>query len=230
MDIFDRAVAAASNRGTMYGKMQIDGNAVKFVKGVGKVDWIEGQDEPKDRCDELTFTLSPIDEMGITNLVIRSVVAQFDEWSKLIWPSIQDCGVNSPRDVDRKFVKVQLVANGRTWTDKKSGELREGTTMKFLAIYRNETECKAAFANDGNAPKTATATTESAFDAASSVDMTPHSENPEREAAKAFLPALIKMSGGNIAALEAQIKSLPMVAKFFTVASPEVLDLLPKAA
>lgn len=227
MDAFDSAVSAAENRGIYYGKVQVTADFVVFVKGSGKLSYIEGQHEPKDRRTEIQFVVIPIDEMGVSNLIQRSVIAESDEWAKIVWPSLRDgCGVKNPRLVDGSFAKVQMVPNGRTWTNKQ-GEQMTGTAMKFLVIYANETACKNAFVDDGNSARTTTTAASSpTTDAALSVDMTPNTQNAERETAKAFLPALVKSSGGDPAVMATLIAQMPIIAKFFTADSIEVKELM----
>jgi hypothetical protein len=226
-DAFDSAVNAAENRGIYYGKVQISAEYVVFSKGIGKLSYVEGKHEPKDRRTEVSFVLSPIDEMGMTNLIQRSVIAESDEWAKIVWPSLRDgCGIKSPRDADSKFVKAILVANGRSWVNK-SGDKQEGTAMKFVTIYPDEMTCKAAFASDGNSVRVpSTTAAPNSTDAAMAVDMTPNAQNPERETAKMFLPTLIKSSGGNRDALAKMIVGMPIIAKWFTVDSPEIAELM----
>lgn len=225
MDAFDSAVNAAENRGIYYGKIEVSANYVVFSKGVGKLSYIENQHDAKDRRTEVSFVLSPIDEMGMANLVQRSIIAESDEWAKLVWPSLRDgCNVKNLRDTDGKFVKIHLIPNGRSWDDKKTGEKREGTTMKFTAIYASEAACKTAFIDDGNSVRVPTAPDSTA--AAMAVDMTPNAVNPERETAKAFLPALVKSSAGNPTMLATMITGMPIISKFFTIDSPEVRELM----
>lgn len=232
LDAFDSAVNAAENRGIYYGKVQISADYVVFSKGIGKLSYIEGQHEPKDRRTEVSFVLSPIDEMGMTNLVQRSMIAESDEWARIVWPSLRDdCGIKHPRELDGKFVKVQLVLNGRSWIDKKTNEKREGTTLKFLTIYANEAACKNVFIDDGNSVHVPNANAEPDSTAINaSVNMTTPIDNPERETAKIFLPALVKSSGGDPATLAMLISQMPIIAKFFNADSPEVRELMKVAA
>lgn len=228
LDAFDSAVATAENRGVYYGRIHLTANYVMFVKGLGKSTFVEGTHDPKDRRTEIGFVLSPIDEMGITNLIQRNCIAESNEWSKIVWPSMRDgCSVKNPRDVDGKYIKAQLVPNGRNWTDKKSGEQRQGTSLKFLAVYKDEAACKAAFIADGNANRETTSIVETTTTAdAMAVDMTPNVNNPERQTAFMFLETIAKQVGGNRDQLAKQIASMPFIAKWFTIDSPEVKQLL----
>ncbi len=227
-DAFDRAVSAAENRNVLYGRVQLTASDVMFEKGFGKLSFIEGQHDPNRRRTEVGFVLSPIDEMGIMNLIQRSCIAESDEWGKLIWLSMKECGIKHPREMDGKFVKVQMVPNGRNWTDKKTGELRTGTTMKFLAVYKDESNCKLAFSADGNEPRESISTDDTQNTAADAmaVDMTPVKDNPERQTALAFIDPLVKQAKGDKAELAKLISNTPFISKWFTVESPEVQQLL----
>lgn len=225
-DPFESAVKTAENNGKYYGQIQVVATYVVLIKGSGKQSFIEGQHDPKDRRTEIGFTLNPIEDMGLANLVQRSVLAESAEWSKIVWPSIRDaCGLTNLRALDNKFVKVERVKNGRTWLDNKTGEPREGDTLKFVAIYENEKTCKAAYFADGNTPRVTTN-----VDDAGEIDMSPGAgsvdEKAEAETAKAFLPALVKMSAGNKSALATTLASMPAVSKYYNINSPEVVALL----
>lgn len=229
IDPLDAAVLTAENAGKYYGQVNVSAAFVVLTKGIGKQAFIDGAHNVQDRRTEISFTLNPIEEMGMTNLVQRSMLSESAEWSKIVWPSLRDgCGLNSLRALDGKYVKVELVKNGRTWPDRKTGEIREGTTLKFVAVYKTDAECKAAFVSDGNAPRT---TTNSDNDAAMDIDMSAGSgavvnNNQELEMAKAFLPALVKASGGNKEVLVKNLAGMFPVSKYFTIDSPEVKALL----
>lgn len=230
MDALDSAVLAAENRGMYWGQINVDGQFVVFQKNVGKLSYIEGQHDPKERRTEIEFVLSPIDEMGVSSLIQRSMIAESREWSDIVWPSLKKF-VKRPHDIDGRFVKVQMVPNGRSWADKTTGEMKQGTTFKFLDVYQHEAACKAAFVAESGIASTVD------DNPAMGIDMSPletikpkapaaPTVDPERETAVLFLPALIKQAGGDVAKLESLIKAMPMVAKFFTIQSVEVQKLM----
>lgn len=227
---FDSAVATAENKGIYYGQIHLTADYVVLLKGYGKLSYIEGQHDPKDRRVEIGMVLSPIDEMGITNLIRRSCIDSFTEWTKIVWPSMRDiCKVKRPDELDGKYIKVQLVQCG-TYPDKKTGEEREKTAMKFLTVYSDESTCKSAFATDGNTPREAqqtmsTAHTQSAADTMA-VDMTPAASNTERQTALMFVETLVKQTAGNRDQLAQLISTMPFIAKWFSVDSPEVKQML----
>lgn len=219
------AVEAAERGNFYYGQVQVSGSYVVLMKGAGKQTFIEGTHELKDRRTEVTFTLNPIEQSGLTQLITRSMIAESPEFSRQVWPSLRDgCGITALRDLDNKFAKVELVKNGRKWQDKKTGEEREGTTFKFHTVFTDQTACIAGYEADGNTPRTSTP-----VDAAASVDMTPGVNDSEKEAMWAFMQTLIKQANGDKATLTSMLAGMPMITKYFTPDSPEVLPLL-KAA
>lgn len=226
-DPFQTAVETAERSGHYYGQISVGASFVVLIKGVGKATYIEGNHDLKDRRTEVSMALSPLDEMNMSNLVQRSMLSESAEWSRIVWPSLRDgCGLNQLRDLDNKYVKVELVKNGRTWNDKKTGELREGTTFKFLAVYSNKQACVDAYFADGGTDRSDSASDDG--NPAGAVNMTPAAGiiNPELETAKAFLPALVKQAAGNKSALETMLNGMPMIAKYFNVNSPEVVALM----
>ena len=212
----------------VYGQAQVQGAYVTLRKGVGKNAWVEGQDSIEDRRTEVSIVISPLAESGYTGLITRSMIAESAEYSRVVWPSLRDaCGLKTIRDIDNKFVKAEFVKSGRKWTDKKTNEEREGTTLKFHAIFATEAECVAAFTGDGYTARTATASDNGP---AGDIDMTPNANNPEREAAKQFLGALVKQANGNKDALGTMLSTMPMITKYFSVDSPEVAEMMKVAA
>lgn len=227
IDPLESAVKTAENAGKYYGQVNVTASYVVLSKGIGKQAYVEGSHNPQDRRTEISFTLNPIEEMGMTNLVQRSMLAESAEWSKICWPSLRDgCGLTKMAGLDGTYVKAELVKNGRTWPDRKTGEIREGTTFKFVAVYKSEAECKAAFASDGNAPRQASHDDDSAMAVDMSAGAGATTTNQELETAKMFLPALVKQAGGKREILANLLNGMPMVSKYFSVDSAEVKALL----
>ncbi len=221
-DPWASAVEDAERGDYLWGQIQIDVGFVILKKGQPKHTWIEG-DDPKDRSTEISFTLNPIGEMGLTKLIQRSVLSDArGEWGRIVWPSLRDgCGLKELRPLEGKFVKIETVKNGRKWTNK-DGDLMEGTTFKFHAIFDSEKTCVDNYLGEGNVSKA----TVPEGNPAMTVDMDTPVVNQERETALAFLPALVKQTKGNIDMLKTMLDGMPMISKFFTVDSPEVKQLI----
>lgn len=225
-DPFAAAVEAAERGNFYYGSVQVSAVFVVLQKGVGKQTYIEGHHEPKDRCTEITITINPIEQSGLTQLVIRSFIAESAEFARIVWPSLRDaCGLAQLRDLDGKFAKVETVKNGRKWNDKKTGEEREGTTFKFHALYVSQDACVKAYESDGNVSRTGTSTPVAAT-APDPVVVDTSASNPERDTAMMFLNTLAKQANGNKEALAQIITSTPLISKYFTLNSPEVAALM----
>lgn len=227
-DPYAAAIEEAERGNYIYGQIEVAASAVVLKKGQPKRTWIEGHDEDRDRSTEISFIVNPLEETGLTRLMQRSIIASNrGEWAQIVWPSLRDaCGVKDLRtDLDKKFVKVEFVKNGRKWTNKTSGEEQEGTTFKFHAVYDDHAACVAAYTADGNDVRGETATDPSdAGAAAASVDMSPGagSADPDKETALKFLEALAKQANGNKQALAEMLVNMPMITKYFNINSPEV--------
>lgn len=230
LDPMNTAVEEAERPNYIYGQLEVSAAFIQFVNKKKTV-WTE-HDDPKERRTEVTMVINPIEETGLTQLFTRSTICgNRGEWADIIWPSLRDvCGIKELRAADKKFVKVEVVKTGRKYTNK-NGEEVENTTFKFLGLYADKSGCVSAFSADGGTPiknTLHTAPTNNPGDPMA-IDMTPNANNLERENSKAFLPMLIKAAGGDTNQLKVLIASMSPLNKYFTVDSPEVVELL-KAA
>lgn len=235
-DPMDAAMVETQQKSFLYGQVQVTAEFVVLLKGIGKLSYDPNKHEMKDRQTEITITVNPIEETGLTKLITRNVLVNSKEWSAIVWKSLKDaCGLTHIRDLDGKFVKFELVDSGRSWIDKTSGDKRTATTMKFHTVYESEQVCK-----DGYAIDTAVSLAELAEDDPMAIDMSAgagSSQQPatavvdenEKRTAAAFLPGLVKAANGSIDTLKSILGSNPMISKYFTFESPEVQQLL-KAA
>lgn len=228
LDPMAAAVEEAERPNFLYGQLETSAEFVMFSGGK-KVSWNEQIDEAKDRLTEVTFLINPIEESGLTNLSTRSMICNnYNEWAKIVWPSLRDeCGIANLREAHGKYVKAEIVKTGRSYVSKKTGDKIENTTFKFVAVFDSKDDCAADYLGEGITNKAQALASDSGHtgvaEMAAEVDMSP---TVERETAAAFLPALVKMSAGNRDMLTQQIQSMPLVAKFFTIDSPEVQQLL----
>lgn len=223
LDPMASAVEEAERPNYLYGELEASAEFVMFANK-RKVQWNDQLDDPKDRRTEVTLIINPLEETGLTNLSTRSVIcSNYNEWAKIIWPSLRDdCGVANLREADKKYVKAEVVKTGRTYTNR-NGDKVENTTFKFIAIFDDKNACVADYLSEGGKNKTETLDDSGHDMSAMDIDMSP---TVERETAAAFLPALVKMSNGNRDMLAQQINDMPLVAKHFTIESPEVQELL----
>ena len=117
------------------------------------IHWNDG-DDPKERMVmiEMTLDLCP----GCTsNYPIRISVPKHDkDWQKIILPSLLEAGASDDSGaidlskVKDHFVKIQQV-EGTRQRDKNDPDKGCWNTYKFLTIYKDQDECLAAMAADG---------------------------------------------------------------------------------
>lgn len=227
IDPFDAAVEAGERKPIYYGRMDVTACYMNIAKGEKPEVFDERRHSPDNRRIQVHMIVNPIDAMNLTQLIERKLIADFGVWPKIVWPSLRDLGIKNPRELNGKWAKVEMVKTGRTYTSQR-GETQEETTFKFLALYATAAEATAAYVADGG--KAAPAHED---DPAMTVDMNHGAgsngngatANAERETALQFLKVLVKQSNGDKSKLAASIAQMPMIAKFFTADSPEVVNL-----
>ena len=172
--------------------------------------------------------------MGLTFDLTRSMIAESREWVSFVLPSIRELGIH-PRDLNGKWVKVQTVTltdktgNPVTYTDI-NGNVKEKTTIKFIKIFSSEDECRSDYLANSGKPvqqntqyKTGNGTNGNGNG----------SDNKERQTALAFLKAYVQSACRgqmdiNIIreTLALNIAQQPLISKYFTVDSPETIELI----
>jgi hypothetical protein len=228
-DPLDRAMNAEARPlgpRTTFGYITFDIWDCVLQKGRGKVPFDAGQHDPNQRCTAIDFTLIPLSRPGRTEYKIeRGLIAESREWANIVKPSLKAIGVDL-RGLRDKYVQAQLVPTGGTYTKTNTNtgekETKDLTTIKFLAVYNTEDECRAAadaffsqFQRGGN---TASA-------AAAPAPAQPAADPARANAAK-FLSGLWKMSGSNLVTFERLLQKTDPVNKFFTLESPEVQAII----
>lgn len=197
-------------------------------KGIGRVVYDPQRHSQDQRRTAVDILVRPIPEMGLQFDISRSMLAESREWAQVVLPSIRDLGL-SPREINGKWAKVELVPvpgkNGtaETYTDS-SGVIKERKTIRFLAVFESEESCRADyFANKGqSSPNTQYEEGDGNGNG-----------NKERETALKFLKVYVQNACRGKTDLEAirnalapQIASQPLISKYFTVDSPETLQLI----
>lgn len=227
IDPFDAATEAGDRKPVYYGRMEVTASFIAMLKGQAPQAFNEHLHDPDTRRTQVHLICNPIDAMNLTQLIERKLIADFGAWPKIVWPSLRDLGLKNVRDLNGKWAKVEIVETGRTYESKR-GETQKETTFRFAGLYATAQECTAAYVADGGKA--------AAHDdnLAMQIDMGPGggsngaatNGNAERETAKAFLQALVKQAGGDKSKLAASIAQMPMIAKYFTADSPEVVAML----
>ncbi len=200
-------------------------------RGIGKVEFDPQVHSHDLRRTAIDIIIHPLADMGLTFDLARSMIAESREWAGIVLPSIRDLGV-SPKEINSKWVKVQTVpvtdkaGNPVTYTDS-NGVVKEKTTIKFLAVFQNEEACRADYlTNSGKAPQQDTQYAEAGNGSGGN-------GNKERETALKFLKVYVEnacrgQSDLNVIrnTLALNIAQQALIAKYFTVDSPETVQLI----
>lgn len=220
---------------TYFGKVQVAVNFISLVKGVGRVPWEPNQltpdGKPTRKNTGIDIHLICKSKEGAEYTVDRNYIAEFGDWPDLLLPNLKNIGVTSLQELNGKFAQVELVENGESFVNK-AGETKKKTTFKFIKTFGTEAELNAArealFGGNG----AQTAPTPAAQTPAPAANV-----NPEKATAERFLKAYVDnamRSAGNdvIKArdiLGPMIAKQALLAKYFTVDSPEVIGLMAPA-
>ena len=230
-DPFAAAAELGDRKPIYYGRMEVTAIFVAMVKGQTPQVFNENLHAADSRRTQVHMICNPIDAMNLTQLVERKLIADFGAWPKIVWPSLRDLGIKNPRDLNGKWAKIEMVKTGRTYQSSR-GETQEETTFKFLAVYDTAQACTAAYYADGGKqpvreddPAGDVDMSHGAGAPATNISANGNGNDTERETALQFLKALVKQSGGDKGKLAASIAQIPMIAKYFTADSPEVVEM-----
>lgn len=208
-DPFAAAVNDAQAVNHLFGQMTVDAQFAVWRDGKTHA-WFE-TDGLQDRIVVTTFSLNPLSATGMTKMIEKQNKSTFGDFARIVWPSLKKLGCNTPKDVDNKFVHVELVPQkpGSDWT-----------VFKFLNVYNTEAECEAAYyAFKGQEAHS----TPAALPPVSQVKVV---NEAEKAAALQFLSHVVLQNKGDLLALDKALKTTPLVKDYFTVNSPEVLEIL----
>lgn len=218
-DIWDEVADYEPTR-LIFGQIQADAYYCALIKGQGKVIWDPQQHGEDQKRHSIDVVIHPVREGA--QPIKREILVESREWYNVVNPSLKALGVH-PRTLNGRWCRAELVVSG---TYEKAGEQRQLTTVKFLEFYADEAGCRAAAAAQyGTSPQAELPPTPPPPPLPTNGG-NPTAANPERETAKKFLPALWKVAGHDEAKFAALLANTPTIAKWFTMESPEVRDLL----
>lgn len=197
-------------------------------KGIGKVEFDPQMHSQDQRRTAIDIIVHPLVDMGLTFDLTRNMIAESREWASFVLPSIRDLGIH-PKDLNGNWVKVQTVTltgkDGQpvTYTDS-NGTIREKTTIKFLKIFSSEDECRSDYLANSGKP----APSDTQY-----VKPNGNGDNKERQTALAFLKVYVQNACRAHKDLKtirevlaASIAQQPLISKFFTIDSPETIELI----
>lgn len=221
----------------LWGMVEINAWACALVSGVGRVPY---SDPALKRYTAIDIFVQSLPEQGITKPKQQecNMLYESDEWNKITLASINALGITDVRTLNGKWARIEKV-NGKPYYEKVNGKYRKfdefgkpvepkgyERIFKFIALYNNEDECRAAyFANGGKT-----------VEASAQANQVINGEETDRMTAIAFMNALVPNAckgkanmGEAIIAVKAMIESNPIISKHFSENSPEVIDLITKS-
>ncbi len=221
MSVFDEVMSKEANTPVYntFGQLDLEVRKVALIKGQGKVDWDDDIHSRMTYASGAPMRPSISIKMTITDVRngqprTREVLQSNNEWQKIIWPSLTAIGISTGTQLEAlngKYVQVQSVPSGESYVDKQ-GNTKEGTTFKFLRVFRNEDECYQASGNKGspigshNVPQPI-----SEADLDAPFDPTPSDElDPEAKAALSMLPTLWKAAKQDVKKFSASVDTNPI--------------------
>jgi hypothetical protein len=217
---------------TVYGLIEFDIWFCALVKGAGKVPYDPELHKDLKRFVAVNVAIQPVASHGAMRFPIeRSFIAEFrkDGWLAVTLPSIQALGIEKHElreKLNGKYVKVEMVKTGERFTGN-DGTEKEKTAPRILAVYQSEEEALNAAQSELTQPH-ATAVD----DIPTGLPTNGHSANggsdAERATALSFLPAFLSQCRNgdamDMGKVREVIKSQPLLAKYFTETSPEVIE------
>ena len=216
-DVWESAENAQLPPSTYFGQVHISPWFCVLEKVVGRVPYDPQAHRADQKRTALDIEIQPLPSSGLEFAIVRNLIAEDRDWAGITLPSIKALGI-APKDLHQKWARADLVETGKTYVNKQ-GEEKRLTTLKFLELYHTEAECEAAAAKlFGKAEAGAPAATTGGNGSGNG--------NAEKDTAKAFLPALWKQAGEDVTKFMELISSNPLTSKYFTLNSPEVLDLV----
>lgn len=215
----------------IYGDIALDMWFCTLKKGIGKTPYIDGQDNPNDRRTAVDINITDLSGVNYKRSFIAEIGA--DGWKAVTLPSIVALGIQDMRVMNGKFVHAVMTPFGE-YTDKNSGEKKPRTAPKILAIFKSREECEAAAQGGAvqadwmSGPPPAAPTNGNGAAPANGA-----ANDGERAIALSFLPAIVAGcrvgNGIDSAKLTAALNGNLILARHFTLASPEVAQAMAQA-
>lgn len=205
-----------------WGQVRLDLWECALVPGVGKVPFDPNQH--KRMSIAIDLFVDPLADTGLQWSLERHLVEFEPDWYRFTLPSMKDCegGVSHISAVPGKWARVTQVETGEEYTDK-SGNQRKKRAIKFLKLFENEEACRLDYL-----------TSERSGAQAQPVEQS--EDEQARETGLSFLKVIVANAcngQGDLntirGTIQANISLYPVVSKYFTVDSPETVELIAKA-
>lgn len=243
-DPWERAENPQTRSSEFWGQVEISLYNAVLVKGVGKAPFDPQQHKPEQMVTGIDIHIAPLAEQNVSFQVSRSMIAESKEWASLVLPSIKALGL-SVRELNGKWARVGQKGTGSNYTNQ-NGETRERTTFEFIKVFATEDECRADFLANGHPMPDLDTNTNGTYGGNGNANAngaggtngnTPAQaappNNTERETALKFLRVIVENAARGQSDLTvvrntvaAQTATMPLVSKYFTVDSPETMNLI----
>src|SRR5688572_23952290 len=213
----------------LFGQVEINAWACALVKGTGKVPFDPTNPGHK-RYTAIDVFIQPLLEIDVkyTKSLEAHWIAEFPEWAKITLPSIKAEGVANVREINGKWARVARVPNGKKYekkdkaTGQPTGEFADETTFKFVAFYDTEDACRAAYLANGGTPGNGHAPAQPVT-----------AEDGDKATNYAFLKVIVTNAARGAKTIDeakdavgVALLGYPTVAKYYSVDSPETVDLI----
>jgi hypothetical protein len=215
-----------------FGEAGVDAFFCVLEKGHGKVPFDPNYHSIDRRLTAVVIGIIPVPASGLNFSVDRDYIAEFRDWNAITLPSLKKLGI-SLRDLDGRYVHAKLTETGETYTTK-AGETKEKTVFEFLEVFDTLEACEAAYeAKFGSRQEKQ----DIPFKLDNNGSKSPaEGQSMEKTTAEKFLKVAVENACRGQTDLEAareavgaQIAKMPMISKFFTVDSPETMNLMAEA-
>lgn len=232
----------------LWGKLDMNIWACVLITGTGKVPFDPSQHDPKRAHAAIDVFVEALPEIDVKYPRVWEchwVDGDYKNptWKQISLPSLHDAGISdisilpsklpngdSNPKYQPKWFQIARVPSFRKYpakdrtTGQPTGEMKPELTYKFLECYDTEEACRAAYLAAGGQPA-----------ATVNAPVADPSE-AEKQTAAAFLKVIVQnaVAGRKLdeakPAVAQALTQYPTVSKFFTVDSPETLDLIAQFA
>ncbi len=233
-DSADKAQPRETGNKHYFGSVLVDAWHAVLVKGEGKVVFDPARHSADQRVTALEIVVTPLPRAGGVDYQIkREMIAESNEWAKIVKPSLEKLGTNL-KALQNRYVQVELVETGRSYVNK-SGETKKNTTFRFVAVYDDQGACQAAC--DGfYSMRTGNNTNGANGQQPAPAPNGANGGSAERTMAAKFLPALYasaKKTASDagkpdevVSFFGTEIQKNQLTSKHFTLDSQEVIDVV----
>jgi hypothetical protein len=233
VDAYDAAMAPPpppSLERTFFGQVVIvDPWFCALIKGVGKVPFDPNQHDPSKKAVAVKISIECQGQNSAYS-IDQDVLTSSKEWREFTLPSLQAIGKDL-RSLANCYVQAKRVPTGERYQNKTTGEWKDRTAIKFVAVYPDADTMKAAAdvfytprsqREAADQPAAPTATYVSSAAQAAQVTPTP---SVDRATAAQFLPSLWIAGGQDKQKFWELVRTNPMLAPYFAdYKAPEMVQ------